>query len=135
MQYDHKKIYIYFTYCDNHAHQLKTTITYTKKKTFIGPVHHTHRNISNMNFYRASTSHTHRKISKINFYRGSTSYTHTQKFPTKSFLGLYITHTVTFPNKKFHRASTSHTHRNISNKNFYRASTSHTEKHFQHKLL
>ena len=136
MQYDHKKKY--FTYCDNHTHQLKTSITYTKKIktiTFIGPVHHTHRNIFNINFYRTSTSHTHREtfptktfigsvhhthrnIFNINFYRTSTSHTHRETFPTKTFIG-----------------PVHHTQRNISNINFYRASTSHTEKHFQHKLL
>ena len=120
MQYDHtKKI----TYCDNHTHQLKTTITYTKKNktiTFIGPVHHTHRNIFNINFYRGSTSHIHRNISNINFYRASTSHTHTHR---------------NISNINFYRASTKHTHREISNKNFF-GPVHHTHSNIsKHKVL
>ena len=131
MQYDHKKKY--FTYCDNHTHQLKTTITYTKKIktiTFIGPVHHTHRNIFNINFYRVSTTHTHIETFPTKTFIGpvhhthteksqqklfwastaSTSHTHTEKFSTKTSLGQYITHTETFPRKTF-IGPVHHTHR------------------------
>ena len=74
-------------YCDDHTHQLKTT-SHTQKKTFktitfIGPVHHTHRNISNKNLYRASTSHT-QKHYKQKLFWASTS--HTQKHFQQKFL-------------------------------------------------
>ena len=152
-------------YCDDHTHQLKTTShTHTKKKktfktiTFIGPVHHTHRNISNKNFYRASSPvhHTYRNITNKNFL--GQYITHTETFPTKTFIGpVHHTHTHTHTEQKHYKeklfwASTSHTqktfhqklfgpvpvhhtHRKFYNKNFFWASTSHTQKTFQQKIF